>query len=103
MLGAMERTGKLPGNAVALKTIVTTEMARTVAESYGVPCFDTFTGFKVVLALDHLHPADLRRGILPQVLHQLRHVRQAVQAAAVKPGRTAPAARQIPQFFISVH
>ena len=46
LLGAMERGGKLPANAVALKTIVTTEMARAVAESYGVKCFDTFTGFK---------------------------------------------------------
>ena len=46
LLGAMKRTGKLPENAVALKTIVTTEMARAVAEHYGVRCFDTFTGFK---------------------------------------------------------
>ena len=46
LLGALQRTGKLPKNAVALKTIVTTEMARAVAESYGVKCFDTFTGFK---------------------------------------------------------
>ncbi len=46
LLGAMQRTGKLPENAVALKTIVTTEMARAVAESYGVKCYDTFTGFK---------------------------------------------------------
>ena len=46
LLGALKRTGKLPANAVALKTIVTTEMARAVAESYGVKCFDTFTGFK---------------------------------------------------------
>ncbi len=46
LLGAMQRGGKLPANAVALKTIVTTEMARAVAESYGVNCFDTFTGFK---------------------------------------------------------
>ena len=46
LLGALQRTGKLPRNAVALKTIVTTEMARAVAESYGVKCFDTFTGFK---------------------------------------------------------
>ncbi len=46
LLGAMVRTGKLPQNAVALKTIVTTEMARAVSESYGVKCFDTFTGFK---------------------------------------------------------
>ena len=48
MLGAMKRTGKLPRNPVALKTIVTTEMARTVAESYGAACFDTFTGFKFI-------------------------------------------------------
>ena len=46
LLGAMQRGGKLPANAVALKTIVTTEMAKAVAESYGVKCFDTFTGFK---------------------------------------------------------
>ena len=48
MLGAMERTGKLPKNPVALKTIVTTEMARAVAESYGAKCYDTFTGFKFI-------------------------------------------------------
>ena len=46
LLGAMERTGKLPKNPVALKTIVTTEMARKVAEVNGLQCFDTFTGFK---------------------------------------------------------
>ena len=48
MLGAMKRTGKLPANPVALKTIVTTEMARAVAESYGARCYDTFTGFKFI-------------------------------------------------------
>ncbi len=48
LLGAMERTGKLPKNPVALKTIVTTEMAKAVAESYGAKCFDTFTGFKFI-------------------------------------------------------
>lgn len=31
---------------MALKTIVTTEMARKVAEANGVSCYDTFTGFK---------------------------------------------------------
>ena len=46
LLGALERGGKMPENAVALKTIVTTEMAKAVANSYGVSCFDTFTGFK---------------------------------------------------------
>ncbi|MDE7245989.1 MAG: phospho-sugar mutase [Oscillospiraceae bacterium] len=48
VLGALQRTGKLPENAVALKTIVTTEMAKAVAESYGAKCFDTFTGFKFI-------------------------------------------------------
>jgi len=46
LIGAMKRTGKLPENAVALKTIVTTEMARRVAEVNGITCYDTFTGFK---------------------------------------------------------
>ncbi len=46
LIGAMKRTGRLPENPVALKTIVTTEMARKVAEVNGLKCFDTFTGFK---------------------------------------------------------
>ena len=46
LLGAMQRSGKLPEKPVALKTIVTTEMAKAVAESYGAACYDTFTGFK---------------------------------------------------------
>ena len=46
LIGAMKRAGRLPENAVALKTIVTTEMARKVAEVNGVQCYDTFTGFK---------------------------------------------------------
>ena len=46
VIGAKKRMGTLPKNAVALKTIVTTEMARKVAEVNGVQSFDTFTGFK---------------------------------------------------------
>ena len=46
VIGAMKRAGTMPANPVVLKTIVTTEMARKVAESNGVACFDTFTGFK---------------------------------------------------------
>ncbi len=46
LIGAMKRVGKLPEKPVALKTIVTTEMARKVAEVNGLKCFDTFTGFK---------------------------------------------------------
>ena len=46
LIGAKTRTGKMPKNPVALKTIVTTEMARKVAEVNGLQCYDTFTGFK---------------------------------------------------------
>ncbi len=46
LIGAMKRTGRLPEKPVALKTIVTTEMARKVAQVNGLACYDTFTGFK---------------------------------------------------------
>ena len=46
LIGAKQRTGKMPDKPVALKTIVTTEMARKVAETNGLACYDTFTGFK---------------------------------------------------------
>ena len=46
LIGAKRRTGKMPENPVALKTIVNTEMARKVAEVNGLKCYDTFTGFK---------------------------------------------------------
>ena len=46
LIGAKRRTGKMPENPVALKTIVTTEMARKVAEDNGLKSYDTFTGFK---------------------------------------------------------
>ena len=46
LIGAMRRAGKMPENPYFLKTIVTTEMARKVAESNDVTCCDTFTGFK---------------------------------------------------------
>ena len=46
LIGAKKRAGTMPEKPVALKTIVTTEMARKVAEENGVACYDTFTGFK---------------------------------------------------------
>ena len=46
LIGAMKRSGKLPEKPVALKSLVTTEMARKVAEVNGLQCYDTFTGFK---------------------------------------------------------
>ncbi|MBE6990197.1 MAG: phospho-sugar mutase [Ruminococcaceae bacterium] len=46
LIGALRRAGTMPERPVLLKTIVTTEMARRVAEENGVTCCDTFTGFK---------------------------------------------------------
>ena len=46
LIGAMKRAGTLPKDAAMLKSLVSTEMARKVAESNGVACYDTFTGFK---------------------------------------------------------
>ncbi|MBP8640596.1 MAG: phospho-sugar mutase [Oscillospiraceae bacterium] len=46
IINAKRRAGTLPENAAAIKTIVTTEMAREVAQQNGVHIDDTFTGFK---------------------------------------------------------
>ncbi len=46
IISARKRKGTLPQNAAAIKTIVTTEMAREVAIQNGVHIVDTFTGFK---------------------------------------------------------
>ena len=46
LIGAKKRAGTLPEKPVALKSLVTTNMAKKVAEAHGVACFDTFTGFK---------------------------------------------------------
>lgn len=48
LIGALNRRGAMPKNPVALKTIVTTEMCRAVAEKNGIACYDTFTGFKFI-------------------------------------------------------
>ncbi|MEG2455374.1 MAG: phospho-sugar mutase [Oscillospiraceae bacterium] len=46
LIEAKRRNGNMPKNAVVLKTIVTTEMARAVTMYAGIRCYDTFTGFK---------------------------------------------------------
>lgn len=46
LIGAKKRAGTLPADAVALKSLVTTDMARVVAEAHGVKSYNTFTGFK---------------------------------------------------------
>ena len=43
--------GKVTGKEFAVKTIVTTEIVKEVAEKNGVKCFDCFTGFKWIAAV----------------------------------------------------
>ncbi len=65
LIGAKRRTGKMPDKPVALKTIVTTEMARKVAEVNGLQCYDTFTGFKFLAEKkDELESAGAGQGHL---------------------------------------
>ncbi len=40
--------GTLPANAAVVKTIVTTSLAKKIAESYNAKCFDVLTGFKFI-------------------------------------------------------
>ena len=46
LIGAKKRAGTMPENPVALKSLVTTNMAKKVAEANGLKSCDTFTGFK---------------------------------------------------------
>lgn len=46
IITAKRETGTLPANAAFLKTIVTTNMGREIAEKNGVHVDETFTGFK---------------------------------------------------------
>jgi phosphoglucomutase len=51
VLGAATEKGRLTGNDLVIKTIVTTELQRKIASSYGVDCIDTLTGFKWICDL----------------------------------------------------
>ncbi|WP_338627437.1 phospho-sugar mutase [Clostridium baratii] len=48
ILCSLKETGKLPENGVVIKTIVTTEGAREIANHYGVEIMDVLTGFKYI-------------------------------------------------------
>ncbi|MFP4415851.1 MAG: phospho-sugar mutase, partial [Chitinispirillaceae bacterium] len=43
-----KQLGTLPPKPAFVKTIVTTELQKRIAESYGAVCFDTLTGFKYI-------------------------------------------------------
>lgn len=46
-----KETGKLKGNEYIVKTIVTTEIIKQIADTYGIECYDCFTGFKWIAAV----------------------------------------------------
>lgn len=50
----------MPANAAFIKTIVTSELFRVIAERYGFECFDVLTGFKYIAEM--LHEWDLNPG-----------------------------------------
>ncbi|HZG70433.1 MAG TPA: phospho-sugar mutase [Chondromyces sp.] len=48
ILSQKHAKGTLPANGRVFKTIVTSELGREIAESYGVSCEDVLTGFKFI-------------------------------------------------------
>ncbi|AQR93766.1 phospho-sugar mutase [Clostridium saccharoperbutylacetonicum] len=48
VLSSLKETNKLPQNGVVIKTIVTTEGARSIAEDFDVELMDVLTGFKYI-------------------------------------------------------
>ena len=47
-LNALKSQGRLPDKGCIIKTIVTSEMGRIIADSFGVTTIDTLTGFKFI-------------------------------------------------------
>lgn len=50
-LEAWKNAGKLTGDQMVIKTIVTTELIKEITQKYGVNLYDTLTGFKHIAAL----------------------------------------------------
>jgi phosphoglucomutase len=48
VLSSLKETNKLPQNGVVIKTIVTTEGARCIAEDFDIEIMDVLTGFKYI-------------------------------------------------------
>lgn len=51
LLTKWKENHKLTGRQYIVKTIVTTELIRRIAEKFDVPCYDTLTGFKYIAEL----------------------------------------------------
>lgn len=48
LLTAMKEEGKIPANGAVIKTIVSTESVRSIAQDFGVDLLDVLTGFKYI-------------------------------------------------------
>lgn len=48
ILSGMKQQGKLPSNGFVVKTIVTTELARKIADAYNIKLVEVLTGFKFI-------------------------------------------------------
>lgn len=67
--------GKLKGNEYVVKTIVTTEIIKQIAERNNVECFDCFTGFKWIAAVirenegikEYIGGGEESYGFLPEI------------------------------------
>ena len=54
ILSQKKERGELPANAAAVTTIVSTDMARAIAESFGCKMIEVLTGFKYIAEQIHL-------------------------------------------------
>lgn len=60
MLNAWRNAGKITGNEMVIKTIVTTDIQDKMAEAFGVKCFNTLTGFKYIASIIRENEGKLR-------------------------------------------
>ena len=51
LANTLHSKGSLPKNCAIIKTIVTTEMVKKIADRYAIQCFDVLTGFKYIAEL----------------------------------------------------
>ena len=48
LIGAKRRAGTMPDKPATVKSLVSTDMTREIAEANGIASYDTFTGFKFI-------------------------------------------------------
>ena len=51
ILGALKENGELPENAAVVKSLVSTDLVKPIANKYGVEVYDVLTGFKNIYAV----------------------------------------------------